>query len=269
MGIIETVSRAFNLTNANRPLVGLVFVINGVVNLIGFAAVGEESVDLKDPGKAAILLPVALFSIVVGVVVQGGLLGSVRDLIQKKVSGISQFVGYAKRFFVRLFGLGALFFVIVGGLWMSSVLIASLLDAIGGGQTLFRALGSLTTLAGGLASMVAVLLLLFSSYALVERDRGILPSMKESITFVKACRFKVVSLVALISAIWFMVVVISRTLMDMLGAAIGGNIAFGLLDVAITSIILSYLNVFNAGVYMSYYMAGQAGPADQDTPRPA
>ena len=251
MKVLDAVKKGFDVACKNLNLVLIVFGFS----LAGYLILMQISPPMPTtPGAGITITPaVAIFRAVfflLSVLLYGGIFSLVKDFIKEGKQELSKFIGYGKKFYVRLLGLLLILLLIIWIAAFLAVLIVSLTAAANNAV--------LTVVAGIIALVVGALefLLFLSPYVLIVEDVDIISSCKRSIAFVRSNLMKVLGLGLLVGLIWigsFFIVVLIGSIPQLV-FNLGGKvfeIIMGILGVGVGS----FLSVIVTASLMSYYSA--------------
>ena len=264
MGIIEAIKKGFGLANKVLNLVLLVFVFNLIWNLAGIP-MGR----MTPPPGGTIPIAVALISvlfILISILVQGGVLASVKDAIKTGTASLGKFISYGKKLYLRLLGLGLILILIIGILGLLSALIISL--AAPSGSTILFIIALIGGIVIGGLGLYLVILLFPAPYVLVAEDVGVVKAIKGSISFVRGNLLRVLGLVVLLILISLGIGLVIGLIGGGLSLVIKGvasQILIGLLNSALNA----YLSVLVTGAMMSFYLASGSGASAAAESSPA
>ena len=98
MGVMEAIKRGFGIANRNIKLIILLFVFNivGMLVRLPFAP--------ATPGATVppVLVIIGIVFGLLGVLVFGGILGSLKDFIKTQTSSLASFISYGAKFYLRI-----------------------------------------------------------------------------------------------------------------------------------------------------------------------
>lgn len=256
MKVTQAIKKGFGIGKKNVSLILLVFVVNLIMSGIGFL-MGLGPTAIPRPLEQMNLVSLGvfiLFAMVVGIFLQGGVLGVIRDFVKwgENVKLSKFFVSYAKKFFLRLLGLGflmigitLLILVVAGGV---SALI-SLVTGLGAGRVISTILLTL-----GMLAIFVVLFFLFPAYfIIVVEELGVMKAAQTSIGFVKRFWKKVLGLLVLWLLIYLgisIVVGLIALLLTYVGNFTIQRVVGGVLNGAVGS----YMMVCITASWISFYL---------------
>ena len=257
MKVGEAIKKGFVIGKQNVGLVILLFGVNVMMSLVGFLF-GLGPTATARPLEEINFLPVIVFVLLalgVGIFVQGGVLGVVRDFVKwkEKVKLSKFFISYARKFFFRLLGLGFLMMGIVLVLLVITGGISALITLIAG-ATIGNILATIFLLLGVVAIIMAMLFLFPAYFILVVEETKIIPAVKRSISFVKKFFGKTLGLLGLwlliyvgISLVVGLIALLLGNVGDLVIQRIGGAILNGAIG--------SFMMVCITGSWISFYLA--------------
>ncbi|MFQ5953025.1 MAG: hypothetical protein ACE5JK_06445, partial [Candidatus Omnitrophota bacterium] len=123
MGVLEAVKKGFVQTMKLMNVVLVFFVFNIVIGLISLPLANPARAG--NPGIIAVSIISSILFFLIFIFLQGGALGTVKDLIKTGTASLAQFPEYGKKFYLRILGLLLLYILIAIGI----VLVLSLLSA--------------------------------------------------------------------------------------------------------------------------------------------
>jgi hypothetical protein len=257
MKVKEAIKKGFVIGKQNMTLIILLFAVNLMMSGIGFLF-GLGPTATPRPLEEINFLPVITFVLLamgIGIFVQGGVLGVVRDFVKwkEKVKLSKFFLSYAKKFFLRLLGLGLLMMGIVLAILLVTGGVSALIVLIVGAE--IGGIVSAIFLGLGVLAIVLVMFLLFPAYfILVVEETGVIAAVKKSISFVKKFFGKVLGLLIL----WLLIYVGISVVIGLIALLLGnvGNIAIQrIVGTILNGAIGSFMMVCITGSWISFYLA--------------
>lgn len=257
MKATEAMAKGFNLATENIALLGILFVVNLVLTGISTAILGTTPPTAAEQaaaviGKMLVLIPIL---VLIGIFLQGGLLGVYRDKIKTGTLPLNMFAAYGGRYYLRLLGLGLLVMLILGVIGLIGVAIAAAFGAVGGGaNAILGILAALVVLVTFVAELVFGLPLLYSGYVLVADDSGIIASIKTSFSFVKQYWGRVLVLFLLLILFAFGLELIVGLITVLLGK-INVAVLTTMFTLVLRSIVNSFVSILMVGSLMTLYLS--------------
>jgi len=255
MGVMEAVKKGFSLTAKSLNLLVVIFIFNVVWNIVGiFLAPAAPVTGTGGPAPvnpAFLILSIAF--IFLSVFIQGGILGSVRDLVKQGALKMSEFAKYGSKYYLKLFGLGLLIMAVV----MVFALVAALLIAMAaptGNRVAIGIVSILALIVGGFGIYVMILLFL-SPYVLIADEAGVIESMKKSVQMVRKAIGKVLGLAVLVTLIAFGFGFVLGILTGLLNLALAGGTIAQIIAAVLTSALNAYIGVLMTASFMAMYLS--------------
>lgn len=267
MKVGEAIKKGFVIGKQNMGLVILLFGINVMMSLVGFL-LGLGPTATVRPLEEINFLPVIAFVLLamgIGIFVQGGVLGVVRDFVKWKehVKLSKFFISYARKFFFRLLGLGFLMMGIVVGLLVITGGISALITLIAG-ATIGNIIATIFLLLGVVAIIMAMFFLFPAYFILVVEETGVIPAAKSSISFVKKFFGKTLGLLVL----WLLIYVGISLVVGLIAWLIGnvGNLVIQrIVGAILNGAIGSFMMVCITGSWISFYLDLSGGNQETTT----
>ena len=244
MKILDIIKKGFEITTKNMKLVLVVFGSSLVLILI-FSLISVPFTPQTAPGApVTVSVPLAIINLVLFlalIVIQAGVLGSVKDALKEGTVQLNKFVGHCKKFYLRMWGLLGLIMVMV---WIAAFIATVIVGlTLPGGNTFAIVIASLVALVIGAFAVYLALLLIFAPYIMVSDDIGVIESMKKSVALVRSKIKKILGLVPLL-IIPFLV----NWAVNQVSLFLSGIIPEGIL-LAILGVL--YIVVFGALAYLN------------------
>lgn len=253
MKIIDAIKRGFEIASKNLNLVLIVFGFNIIWNwaVIPFtpeAPVGVGAGITMTPG----LTILSIIFVLISIFIQGGVLGSVKDIIKEGKLELGRFTGYGAKFYLRLLFLALIIVLIIG---LIAFLVTLILAASAPTKNaVVIALTSILALIIGAAGLYIAILLFLSPYILVVEDIGIFQAMRMSIDFVKKVFLKILGLGVLLVLIGFGIGLIMGLIAGILSLVIKGKFLQVVTGV-ISGGVNAYLTILVTSCIVTYYLA--------------
>lgn len=252
MKVIEAIGRGFEAAGKNFHVIAVLFFIN----LIGYFI--SLPFAIKQPGgntQNPLSIPVYIILLLIGVFVQGGTIGILKDaIISKTKMKLADFMKYGGKFYARILGIGALMLLIV--------LVTGIILGLAGGLT--GAKNPAVNVALVVISFILLAILLislyflsFSPYIIVLGDTSVFKSMGESVRFIKGRFFQALGLVLLLLLIVLGAVYVGELVMLGVEAVVKGAGAVIIRGI-IGAVLNGYSNIIISAALMVYYIAHSA-----------
>ncbi|MGB3058062.1 MAG: hypothetical protein WBC16_07925, partial [Candidatus Omnitrophota bacterium] len=180
MGILEAVKKGFNQTNKLMNVVLVFFVFNVVVGLISLPLANPTRAG--NPGIVAVSIISSILFFLIFVFLQGGALGTVKDMIKTGAASLAQFPAYGKRFYLRILGLLLLYILVAIGIVLVLSLISAGILLIGDNIGTRSIVATIVTM----CAIVAITLLIYPIYVIVAEDVGPFAALKKGIVVAKS-----------------------------------------------------------------------------------
>jgi len=250
MGIIETIKRGFGIVHKNLPIILIVFIFNGIGSLLRlrFAPAAPA---LGTPPTPEALVLTGIMSLV-GILVFGGILGSLKDYIKTQNSSPANFFKHGCKYYLKLLAT----WLLIGLVMM--IFVALSVFGVGLGVVLRNLVGVVLALAfvliaGGIGIYLFILLFL-SPYVVVADDTGPIAAIQKSVQFTRKSVLTILGLLVLLLLITvgmgFLVGVVAGVISFIIKGAAGR-----ILVAVISSIFNAYVNVLLPACFLLYYMA--------------
>lgn len=264
MKVLDAIKKGLDIASKNLNLVLIVFIFNAIWNIAVVPFTPETPTVLGAGVAMSPMLGIlsAVF-ILASIFIQGGVLGSVRDAVKAGKAEVAKFVGYGKKFYLRLLMLALLIILIVAifGFIVTMIVAASAPTQNG----VLIALTTVLALAIGAAGIFAILLLFLSPYILVIEDLGVMDAVKASIEFTKKILVKILGLGALLILIGFGVGFVTGIIAGILSLAIKGK-ALQVLMGIVNGGVNSFIGILIASTLVTYYLAMKQGGSKEASP---
>jgi hypothetical protein len=252
MKVMDAIKRGFEIASGNLNLVLVIFCFNVVWNL---AVIPFSPVMPRVPGSAMAMSPVltilSIFFIFASIFVQGGVLGSVMDVVKTGKCELSKFKDYGIKFYLRLLCLALIIILIIGVVAFLATLIVA--AAAPTKNPVVIALITILALVLGGVGIYLILLLFMSPYVLVAEDTGILESMRQSIVFVRSLILKILGMAALLVLIGFGIGLLMGIIAGVISLVIKGRFLQAVSGI-LNSGVNAYLSVIVTGALITYYL---------------
>ena len=219
MGILEAVKKGFGQTNKLMNVVLVFFVFNVVVGLISLPLANPARAG--NPGIIAVSVISSVIFFLIFIFLQGGALGTVRDMIKTGTGSLAQFPEYGKKYYLRILGLLLLYILIAIGIVLVLSLISAGVLLIGDNVGTRSIVATLVTI----AALVAITLLIYPIYAIVVEDIGPFAALKRGITVAKTNFWKTLGLFMLLLVISLLISLVIGFIIGLITVPLGANIS--------------------------------------------
>jgi len=259
MGIMEAVKKGFTGSGKLLNVVIIFFVLNVVMGLISLPLANPENVG--NPGVAAASLGLSLVFFLIFIYLQGGALGLTRDLHKTGSCSMSGFVGYGKKYYVKILGLLLIYILIALAIVIVLALIGSGILAIGDNIVTRSIVGTIAAV----VAIVVITLLLLPIYSIVADENSVIQALKKGVRVARENFWKVLG-------IFLALVIISVVISVVVGFVIGlitVPLPFTVTQVIITivnSAVQSYIPIVMMIALMGYYLGLSKGEAKAESP---
>jgi hypothetical protein len=249
MGVIEAIKRGFGIATKSMGLVLVLIVFNMIWSFASLPFVGPAGAAKPELALAAVIFSV-LF-ILISILVQGGSMALVRDLVKEGKMVLGGFLKYGLKYYLRLLGLGILIVLIISIVGLIAALIVIATAPMN--NTIVTVIATLVAIVIGAIGLYIVLLLIMSPYIIVCDEAGIIESMKKSMTAVRKSIGKVllllIALILIAMGLGFLIGLLTGLVTVMIPAK-AGQIVIS----AVNSIFNGYLGVVMMGSFLSFYL---------------
>lgn len=253
MKILDAIKKGFDVANNSLKLVLIVFVFNVVWNIGVIPFTPEASIGAgAGVAMSPMLTLISLVFVLASIFIQGGVLGSVRDVVKENKLDLAKFKGYGAKFYIRLLCLALIIILIIAIV----AFIATLIIAASA-PTKNAAIITITTILAlilGGAGVYFVVLLFLSPYILVVEDVGIFEAMRSSIKFVRKVLLKIMGLGTLLVLIGFGIGLIMGIIAGILSLVVKGKF-LQLVTGVLNGGVNAYLSILVTGCLVTYYLA--------------
>lgn len=247
MAIGASLKKGFSATVKSAALVALFFVYGVVVNLINVKVTNRLQTAGSSRRAALISAAVSLAIALVGVFLQAGVLGYLRDLIKQGTSSIASFFSSGAKYYLRILMFGIVVAVVVFAVILAGTLTLNALGEKG------RLVGVILAVILSLIAFYFIILIFLAPYLIVAEDKGAFQAMGESIGLVKQHILEVLGMGLLIVIMGFlagilfgMIVGGANLVMHQQPGATQNTIA------VLSSFVNAVLGVYMAAAFMHY-----------------
>lgn len=261
MGILEAVKKGFGQTNKLMNVVLVFFVFNAVVGLISLPLANPARAG--NPGIIAVSVISSVIFFLIFIFLQGGALGTVRDLIKTGAASLAQFPEHGKKYYLRILGLLLLYILIAIGIVLVLSLISAGVLLIGDNVGTRSIVATLVTI----AALVAITLLIYPIYAIVVEDIGPFAALKRGITVAKTNFWKTLGLFLVLLVISLLISLVIGFIIGLITVPLGANISQVVIAI-VNAAVQSYIPVVMMVAFMSFYMALTEVKAGGETAAP-
>jgi hypothetical protein len=261
MGILEAVKKGFSQTNKLMNVVLVFFVFNVVVGLISLPLANPARAG--NPGIVAVSIISSILFFLIFVFLQGGALGTVKDLIKTGAASLAQFPTYGKKFYLRILGLLLLYILVAIGI----VLVLSLISAgilLMGDNIATR---SIVATIVSICAIIAITLLIYPIYVIVVEDIGPFAALKKGIVVAKDNFWKTLGLFIILLLVSLLISLIIGFIMGLLTVPLGTNISQVIIAI-MNAAVQSYIPIVMMVAFMSFYMVLTEARPQEAAPGP-
>jgi len=265
MKVLDAIKRGFEIANGNMKLVLIVFVFNAIWNLGAIPFTPEAPMDAAGAGVAMspALTILSLIFVLASIFIQGGVLGSIRDVVKENKLDLARFKGYGAKFYIRLLCLALIIMLIIAVIaFIATIIVAASAPT---NNAVVITLTTIIAIVVGGAGIYLVVLLFLAPYILVIEDVGIIESMGRSIAFVRKALLKVIGLGALLVLIGFGIGLIMGIIAGIISLAIKGKF-LQLITGILNGGVNAYLSILVTGSLITYYLAGKGSDSKEEVP---
>ncbi|MEE8360310.1 MAG: hypothetical protein V3S04_05225 [Candidatus Omnitrophota bacterium] len=264
MKVMDAIKRGFDIANANMKLILIIFIFNVIWNL-GVIPFTPEALGMTGAGVAVspMLTIISLLFVLASIFIQGGVLGSVKDIIKENKLDLEKFKGYGAKFYIRLLCLALIIMLIIAVVAFIATLVVA--ASAPTKNAVMITLTTIIALVVGGAGIYLVVLLFLAPYILVIEDVGIFESMARSIAFVRKKILKVIGLAAMLVLIGFGIGLVMGIIAGIISLAIKGKFLqfiTGILNGGVNA----YLSILVTGCLASYYLAHKDAGSKEEAP---
>ncbi len=253
MNIMDAIKKGFEIAGKNLNIVLIIFVFLAIGNLvvIPFTPEAAGGADITMP---PVLIAISAILFLVGIFVQGGILGSVTDVVKAGKPDLGKFKGYGMKFYPRLLGLLLVIMVILGLVGFLATFIVAASTATNNAALVILAV--IVALVLVLAGLAALLFLFLSPYIAVIDDAGVPQAIKTSVNFVKKAPLKIIGLGLLLILIRAGIGLVIMMIAGMMNFVVKGKVLQ-----AVTALMnagaYGYISVVMAACLTAYYLASK------------
>jgi hypothetical protein len=249
MGIMEAVKKGFAAASKNLALVAVLIVFNLIWNLVSIPLAQQGAA--APTGLTAGVMLLSILFILISIFIQGGSLGLVRDYVKEGKAKIADMLQYGAKYYLRLLGIGLMIVLIIAVAGLVAALIVVATTPLN--NAVVTAIAALVAVVLGAIGLYIVFLLIFSPYALVCDEAGVIESMKTSIRKVRKSLLKVLLLLVVLILIALGIGFLAGFITGLITAALPA--ATGQVIIAIVnSIFNGYLGVVMMAAFMVFYL---------------
>ena len=259
MKVMDAIKKGFEIASKNLNLVLIVFIFNVVWNLAVIPFSPEAAAGVTMTPALTIL---SIIFILASIFVQGGILGSVKDIVKEGKQELGRFVNYGAKFYLRLLCIALIIILIIGVVgFIATLIVATSAPTGNAGLIAFTAIIALVIAGLGLYLM---LLLFLSPYILIAEDTGVLKAMRMSIDFVRKIVLKVLGLGALLVLIGLGIGLLMGVVAGILSIIFKGKILQFIMGI-ISGGVNGYISIVVTSCLMTYYLT-MKGAQSKESP---
>ncbi len=256
MKVIQAVGKGFSESAKVLKIVLIFFIVNFVIGLLALPFGGPQNAD--NPQAAAMTILISLISILIFIFLQGGALGSIRDLLKTNSFSLSDFVTNGKKYYLKILSLFLSILAVTLVAIIILVLVSSGILAIA--NNAFTR--SLITAVIVVISVIAIVLLIFPIYIIVLEEKGPIEAIKKGIRVSLDNFWRTLGLFSLLLIIVFVLAFIIGLLIALINAVLPitvGQIVMLLMN----ALLQSYFSIVMMIAFMAFYLglsAQQSAP---------
>ncbi len=258
MGVIETVKKGFSQATKLMNVVLVFFIFNVVIGLISLPLANPARAG--NPGIISISVISSLLFFLLFIFLQGGALGTVKDLIKTGTASLAQFPAYGKKYYVRILGLLLLYILIAIGVVLVLSLISAGVLLIGDNIGTRSIVATLVTI----AALAVITLLIYPIYAVVAEDIGPFAALKKGVSTAKDNFWKTLGLFLALLLISLLISLIIGFIIGLITVPLGPNISQIVIAI-VNAAVQSYIPIVMMVAFMAFYLSlteGKAGPGE-------
>ena len=248
MGIIEVVKRGFAETSKLLTLVLIFFLFNLVIALISLPMANPAGAN--NPGVAAVSVIASILFFLVFVFLQGGALGTVKDLIKSGSASLAQFTSYGKKYYLRIIGLLLLYVLIAIAVILVLSLIAAGIVLLGDNVVTRSIVAAIVTV----AVIAIITFLIYPVYTVVVDDIGPVAALKKGVVLAKENFVKTLGTFLLMLVIMFVISLIIGFLAGLVTIPLG-DMGSKIVLAVVNAGVQSYIPVVMMVAFMTLYMS--------------
>lgn len=248
MGILEAVKKGFGQTPKFMNIVLVFFVFNLVIGLISLPLANPARAGT--PGVIAVSIISSILFFLIFIFLQGGALGTIKDLIKTGSATLAQFPAYGKKFYLRILGLLLLYILIAIGIVLVLSLISAGILLLGDNIATRSIVATIVTV----AAIVVITLLIYPIYSIVVEDVGPLAALKKGVTVAKANFWRTLGLFIILLVISLLISLVIGFIIGLITVPFGTNISQVVIAI-VNAAVQSYIPVVMMVAFMSFYMS--------------
>lgn len=261
MKVFDAVKKGFGVATKNLNLVLVVFIFNliwnlGVIPFTPEAPAGEALGATMTP----MLTVLSIIFILASIFVQGGVLGTVRDIIKEGKAVLGKFAGYGARYYIKLLCVALIIILIIGIIGFVATLIIA--AAAPTKNTVLVTVATIVTVLLVLAGIWIMLHIFLTPYILVMDDVGVFQAIRNSADFAKKSLLKILGLALTLVLIGFGIGLIMGIVAGLLSLVVKGKI-FQVVTGVINGGVNAYITVLVAAALAAYYLASKGAKASE------
>ncbi|MBF0253059.1 MAG: hypothetical protein HQL29_04505 [Candidatus Omnitrophica bacterium] len=248
MGIIDIVKKGFGSASKLLNIVVIFFIFNAIVGILSLPL--TDPANTANPAIVSASVIVSILFFLGFIFLQGGALGMVKDHLKTGSSDIGSFVGYGKKFYLRILGLLALYILVAIGVVLVLALLSSGLLLLGDNVVVRSLVAILVTI----VSVGLITVLIFPVYAIITDDAGSVASLKKGMVVAKENFVKTLSVFIVMLVISLVISAIVGFLAGLITIPLGDVLGRVVLTI-VNAAVQSYIPVVMMIVFMSLYMS--------------
>ncbi|MGB2599946.1 MAG: hypothetical protein WBD04_05365 [Candidatus Omnitrophota bacterium] len=248
MGVFEAVKKGFNQTMKLMNVVLVFFIFNVVIGLISLPLANPARAG--NPGIITISIISSILFFLIFIFLQGGALGTVKDLIKTGTASLAQFPAYGKKYYLRILGLLLLYILIAIGIVLVLSLISAGILLIGDNIATRSIVATIVTI----VAIAAITLLIYPIYVIVVEEISPFAALKKGVTTAKNNFWKTLGLFVVLLIISLVISLVVGLIVGLISVPLGPNLS-QILVAIVNAAVQSYIPIVMMVAFMSFYMA--------------
>ena len=250
MGIGESIKKGLSVTMQSLPLAGIFFLYGAATNLVNIKVSARlQGAAAPDNRTIALTLGISVVIILIGIFLQAGSMGYLRDKIKQGAASLGNFFAYGGKYYVPLLIFGLLLTLIIGVLVMLGVLAINAVPAN------LRIVGAIIMLLAAAAGIYFVVLMFLTPYIIVVEDEKPIAAVKRSMALVKKNILGILGIGLILVAIGFVFGMLTGIILGAVTALTKTSPGTSQILIAVlSSAVNAFLGIFMTSTYMTYYL---------------
>jgi hypothetical protein len=248
MGILEAVKKGFGQTTRLMNVVLVFFVFNVVIGLISLPLANPARAG--NPGIVAVSIISSIIFFLIFIFLQGGALGTVKDMIKTGAASLAQFPTYGKKFYLRILGLLLLYILIAIGIVLVLSLISAGVLLLGDNIATRSIVATIVTI----VAIAAITLLIYPIYVIVIEDVGPFAALKKGVSVAKKNFWPTLGLFVVLLLASLLISLVIGFIVGLITVPFGTNISQIVIAI-VNAAVQSYIPIVMMVAFMSFYMA--------------